>query len=99
MQPPQGTPPLPRRRSPVFRPSYTLLMAYVVGFFVLYALLLILPELLRVLSEVPPGPEQQRIAEEVAREAARPRIAYAVALSLASVGLGAYLKILPGLKK
>jgi len=83
----------------VFRPSFTLALVYVVAFFTLYAVLLILPELLRVLAEVPPGPEQQEIAEQVAREAARPRIAYAMALALLSVGLGSYLKILPGLKQ
>ena len=98
MQPPQQSP-LPRRRAPAFKPSFSLLILYVVGFFVLYALLLILPELLRVLAEVPPGPEQQEIAEQVARDAARPRVAYALGLALLSVGLGAYLKILPGLKK
>jgi hypothetical protein len=92
-------PRLTRRRPPAFKPSFTLLIAYVVGFFVAYALLLILPELLSVLAEVPPGPEQQEIAEQVARDAARPRIAYAVALTLITVGLGSYLKILPGLRQ
>jgi hypothetical protein len=52
-----------------------------------------------VLADVPPGPEQQKIAEQVARDAARPRLAYAMALAVGSVGLGAYLKILPGLKQ
>jgi hypothetical protein len=98
MQPPQHSP-LPRRRAPAFKPSFSLLILYVAGFFVLYALLLILPELLSVLAEVPPGPEQQKVAEQVAREAAGPRIPYAVALTLLSVGLGAYLKILPGLRQ
>jgi len=74
-------------------------MLYVVVFFVLYALLLILPELMHVLADVPPGPEQQELAEQVAREAARPRVAYAVVLAVATVGLGSYLKILPGLRQ
>jgi len=94
-----GAPLPPRRRPPPFRPSFTLALVYVAGFFVLYAVLLILPELLRVLADVPPGPEQQKIAEEVAREAARPRLAWAVAAALVSVGLGSYLRILPGLKQ
>lgn len=97
MQTPGARPP-PRRRAPAFRPSFTLAALYVVGFFALFAMLFILPELLRVLAEVPPGPEQQRIAQEVARKAAAPRLPYAVAAALLTVGLGTYLEILPGLK-
>ncbi len=74
-------------------------MLYVAGFFFVYALLLILPELLRVLAEVPPGPEQERIASEVAQRAAAPRLLWAVGLALAAVGLGSYLQVLPGLKR
>lgn len=98
MQTPHGSLPQRRSRPAPFRPSFTLALAYVAGFFALYALLMILPELLRVLAEVPPGPEQQELAAEAAREAARPRLAYALAAALASVGLGSYLRILPGLK-
>jgi hypothetical protein len=71
---------------------------YLVGFFVLYALLLILPDLLDVLAQVPPGPEQEAIAREVAREAAAPRLLPALALALATAGLGAYYRVLPGLR-
>jgi hypothetical protein len=99
MNSPHKPPPPLRRRAPVFKPSFTLALLYLAGFFTLYALLLILPELLNVLADVPPGPEQQKIAEQVARDAARPRLAYAMALAVGSVGLGAYLKILPGLKQ
>ena len=56
--------PLPRRKPPVLRPSFTLALLYLAGFFLLFSLLLILPELLPVLNRVPPGPEQQRLAEE-----------------------------------
>ncbi len=89
----------PRRRPPVFRPSFTLSLLYLVVFFFAFALLLILPELTKVLAEVPPGPEQEQIAREVAREAARPRLLYAVGLALGCLGLGVYLDILPGLKR
>jgi hypothetical protein len=98
MQSPQPPSLPPRRQRPAFRPSFTLALLYLAGFFTLFALLLIAPELSKVLEEVPPGPEQQRIAEQVAREAARPRIFYALVLALAAVGLGSYLRVLPGLK-
>ena len=65
----------------------------------LFMLLLTLPELLAVLSRVPPGPEQQQIAEQVAREAARPRLLAGLLLALGAVGLGSYLQLLPGLRK
>ena len=64
-----------------------------------FAFLLILPELLSVLRDVPPGPEQERIAREIAQRAAAPRLLWAVGLALAAVGLGAYLQVLPGLKR
>ena len=91
--------PLPRRKPPVLRPSFTLALLYLAGFFLLFSLLLILPELLPVLNRVPPGPEQQRLAEEVAREAVRPRLLPALLLALCAVGLGSYLRLLPGLRR
>jgi hypothetical protein len=87
-----------RRRAPAFRPSFTLALLYLLAFFLLYAFLLILPELLTVLRDVPAGPEQQQIAQETAHRVARPRLAWAVALALGSVGLGAWLQVLPGLR-
>ena len=45
----QATPPpvLPyRRRRVLFRPSFTLMLLYVVGFFLLFSLILALPDLL-----------------------------------------------------
>ncbi len=74
-------------------------LLYVGGFFLVFAFLLILPELLAVLRDVPPGPEQERIAREVAQQAAAPRLPWAVGLAVAAVGLGSYLQVLPGLKR
>jgi hypothetical protein len=88
-----------RRRAPAFRPSFTLAVVYLLAFFFLFAFLLILPELLAVLRDVEPGPEQERVAQQVAREAFAPRAPYAVLLALASVGLGSYLRVLPGLRR
>lgn len=69
------------------------------AFFLLFAFLLILPELLTVLRDVPTGPEQEQMAQEVAQQAAGPRLLWAIGLALGAVGLGAYLEILPGLKR
>ena len=51
------------------------------------------------LRDIPPGPEQEQMAREVARQAAKPRLLWAVGLALGAVGLGAYLQVLPGLKR
>ena len=96
---PQEHPILSRRRAPAFRPSFTLAVLYLGGFFLVFAFLMILPELLSVLRDVPPGPAQERIAREVAQRAAGPRLLWAVGMALAALGLGAYLQVLPGLKR
>lgn len=88
-----------RRRPPAFRPSFTLALVYLFAFFLVYAFLLIMPELMTVLRDVPPGPEQERLAREAAREAFAPRFLYALGLALASLGLGSYLGVLPGMKR
>jgi hypothetical protein len=98
--PPTEHTPLSRRPSgPTFQPSFLLLLLYLIGFFFVTALLLILPELLKVLAEVAPGPEQQEIAQEVARKAARPKILPALAVSFVLTAVGAYLEVLPGFRK
>lgn len=96
---PNEHPVLSRRRAPVFRPSFTLAVVYLVGFFFLFAFLLVLPDLLAGLQNVAPGPAQEELAEEIARRAAAPRLPLALLLALGAVGLGAYLQVLPGLKR
>ena len=87
-----------RRRAPVFRPSFTLMLVYLLVFFVLFAVLAILPELLPLL-EKPAVPALQEEAERVARDAASGRLIWALLLAIGTVGLGAYLQVLPGLKR
>lgn len=96
---PQEHPILSRRRAPVFRPTFTLALLYLAGFFAVFVFLLVLPELLTVLRDVPPGPEQERVAREMVQAVAAPRLPWAVALAVAAVGLGSYLKVLPGLRR
>ena len=80
------------------QPRFTLYILYLAGFFLLYAMLLILPDLLDVLESMPPGPEQEEAATRVAREAVRPHLLPALAMALATAGLGAYYRVLPGLR-
>jgi hypothetical protein len=86
------------RRAPEFRPHFTIGLIYLIVLFFLFALLLILPSLLEVLADVPAGPEQEKIAYEVARQVARPRLYSAAALSVATVLIGGYYKVLPGMR-
>ena len=76
-----------------------LLKAFLVVFFLLFAVVLILPSLLQVLAEVPTGPQQEEAAYQVARAVAGPRLYGAFALSVALVVIGSYYKILPGMKE
>jgi hypothetical protein len=99
MPPTEHTPLSHRPSGPTFQPSFLLLLLYLIGFFFVTALLLIRPELLEVLAEVPPGPEQQEIAQEVARKAARPKILPALAISFVLTAVGAYREVLPGFRK
>ena len=69
------------------------------AFSVLYAFLFVLPALLPVLRDVPPGPAQQEIAADVARKAFAPGYAYIpLILALVTVALGAHFEKLPGLR-
>ena len=89
----------PRRRAPTFRPRFTIGIAYLVGFFFLYAIILLIPALTDVLASVPPGPEQEEIAKDIARRTFQPLLPTAVGLSLISTLLGAYFEVLPGLRE
>ncbi len=73
-------------------------LLYLAVFFLAYSLLLIAPELLEVLNTVPTGPEQERMAEQVAHDALAPRLPIAIALSLLTLGVAGYYQRLPGLR-
>ena len=88
----------PRKSPPAFQPRFVLSLLYLAFFFVVYCFALMAPELWTVLQEVPPGPEQQKHAEEVARQTIAPRLPIAVALSLLTVGVLGYAQRLPGLR-
>jgi hypothetical protein len=99
MPPTEHRPLPPRPREATFHPRFLLTLLYLVGFFFAAALLLILPELLEVLAEVPPGPEQQEIAKRAAQRAAGPKLLPALVISLLLTVGGTYLEVLPGLRE
>ncbi len=88
-----------RTSGPQFRPVAVLSLLYFVAFFFLFGLLLVAPELSKVLETTPPGPEQQVAAQEAVHEIFRPRLPIALALALLAAGAGAYFKVLPGLRR
>ena len=89
----------PRTRpAPVFRPRFSLGLLYLVGFFFLYALILVLPALTDILAQVPPGPEQEELARQASQKAIRPLLPVAGGLALVSTLVGAHFQILPGLR-
>ncbi len=90
--------PLDTRRTPSFRPAAVLSLFYFAGFFMLFGMLLVFPELMRVLESTPPGPEQQKAAEELVHAVFRPRLPFAVALAIAATAAGIWFKALPGLR-
>jgi hypothetical protein len=95
--PSENPPPYYRRVGTTFQPRFTLSILYLFGFFFLYCVLLVAPSLLEVLQSVPPGPEQQEAAQQVAHEVVRPRLWVAALLSALTTVLGAHYRVLPGL--
>jgi hypothetical protein len=86
----------------VFRPTFTLTIAYFLLFLLLYLLLLVMPVLWPLLSQPVAVGDEQRMMEEaqrLARDAAQGRVFVAVIAAIATLGLGAWAGVLPGLKK
>ena len=88
-------------RPPAFRPRFTLVLVYVAGFFLLYAMLFALPDLLPLLGaegQALPPEELQARAEQVAREAMQGKVLIALVAALATVGVGVWRNALPGVR-
>ena len=83
-----------------FRPRFTLSLLYLFGFFFLFALLLVIPELIGAYRNLPPGTgdEQLDIAREIAKETILPRLWLAIAASVFATTLGVHYDVLPGLR-
>jgi heme A synthase len=91
---------MPSRREP-FRPRFTLMLLYVAAFFLLYALLFVAPDLAPLLGaegQALPPEELQARAQQVSQHAMRGKVPIALGASLVTVGLGAWRRVLPGMR-
>jgi hypothetical protein len=91
--------PRPRRGGAAFQPRFTLTIVYFAAFFLLYAAVLVAPALFEVARSVPPGPEQQAASYDAARAALSARFPIALVASLATLALGIFARVLPGLRR
>jgi hypothetical protein len=87
----------PGARRPAFRPRFTIGIFYLVIFFFAFSFIQLLPDLIGIMTEMPPGPAQQHAAERVAREGSSPLIS--AVLSLIATSLGSYFEVLPGMRE
>ena len=91
-------------RPPPFRPSFTLLLLYVGGFFLCYAMLFALPDLIAAYRELPPSnaplaPEELERAKQTSREAlGGGKLLISLLAALATAGLGLWRRVLPGVR-
>jgi hypothetical protein len=91
--------PSPRpRRTSAFEPRFTIMVAYLFVFFFVYCLALVSPALLEIANKPISGPEQQQLAQEAAREAISGKLWIAVLGAAATVALGIWARVLPGLR-
>jgi hypothetical protein len=91
-------------RPPQFQPRFMLALLYLAAFFLVYALLFVAPELWAGWRELAPSdrpitPEDVAPTKEaVKRAVGRGRLLIAFLGALATVALGARLRLLPGLR-
>jgi ABC-type sulfate transport system permease component len=90
----------PPTRPATFQPRFTLSLLYLFGLFFVYCLLLIVPELSRMVEPALPGQEEavKQAAAELARQTVRPRLPYAFAAAVVTLLLGSHYGFLPGLR-
>jgi hypothetical protein len=91
---------MPSRSQP-FQPRFTLMLLYLAGFFLFYGLLFVAPDLAPLLGAegqaLPPEQLQER-ARQVAQEAMRGKVILALLAAVATVGIGAWRRALPGMR-
>lgn len=78
------------------------MLIYFFALFVFFALLLALPDLLAGMRTLPPDAsiEEQRAAgAAIAQRAVAGKLSFAFIASLVALGLGAYTRMLPGIKR
>ena len=91
-------------RPPPFRPSFTLLLLYVAGLFLFYAMLFALPDLLAELRRLEPStgpltPEELERAKLVSRQAlGGGKVLISLLAALATAGFALWRRALPGVR-
>jgi ABC-type Na+ efflux pump permease subunit len=88
--------------APGFRPEFTLLLLYFFMLFLFFALLLALPDLLEGMRTLPPAAsiEEERAAgAAIAQQAVKGKLFAAFLATVVALGLGAYTRVLPGIRK
>jgi hypothetical protein len=71
----------------------------VLAFFFLYCLALAGPSLYEVLVTMPPGPAQEAMAKQVARDTVQGRLGLALVASVVTVAAAAWANLLPGMRR
>jgi hypothetical protein len=74
------------------------MLLYFFAFFFAYCFALVSPALNEIANLPVSGPEQQRLAAEATREALRGRLWIAAAAATATLALGGWTRLLPGLR-
>jgi hypothetical protein len=93
-----------RRRTPPFRPAFTLLLLWFALFFFGFALVTLLPDMLAAFRELPPGegplaPEDLARAREVARRRIEGKLGWLFGLAALATGALAWSGRLPGVRR
>jgi hypothetical protein len=89
------------RRGPPFQPRFTLTLLYLLVFFVLYGLLFAAPDLAPLLGAEGRALSEQALQErarEATQQTMRGKVPLAFAAALATVGLAAWRRALPGMR-
>lgn len=101
MTSPDREPPRPRS-GPSFRPEFTLMLVYFFVFFLFFAFVLTVPaqiEAMRTLPATLTDEEKTQALAQVAKQAVTGRLWLALLATIVTLGVGAYTRMLPGLKR
>jgi hypothetical protein len=74
-------------------------LAYFAGFFLLFCLLIVAPALVEVAREGEPSADMEARAQTAAHDAIQGRLPLALVAALVATGIGAYARVLPGLRE
>ena len=96
-----GSEPYYRPVRSAFQPRFALSLFYLFGFFFLFALLLVVPELIDAYRHLPPASEEEQlaVAREISKEIVQPRLWLAIAASVFATAIGLHNNVLPGLRR